>query len=86
MTPEKLKNRKIRVIDIALDKSSENKLNYDPTTFRSQKASRGPLYPGWTKTETPIMCCYKLATIDCKAGLFKGTMESIVEKVDYIKN
>lgn len=80
MTPEKLKNRKIRIIDIAIDKSTENKKN-DPTTYRSEKASRGPLYPGWTETANPIMCCYKLATIDCKAGLFRGTVESAVEKV-----
>ena len=81
MTPEKLKNRKVTFIDIATAKGSENKPNTDPTKYHSERSGRGPLYPGWINNTQPVMCCYKLATIDLKMSLATWTMESMAEKV-----
>ena len=66
---------------MAVDKGSESKPDTDPTKYRSHRAERGPLYPGWIHNTTPMMCCYKLATINVKFSLVSGTLESMVEKV-----
>lgn len=84
MTPERLKKRKITLIDIAVDKGSENRANTDPTKIRSEASGRGPLRPGWIKETEPIMCCYKLARIDIKFGFMSGTVESMVERVIFL--
>ena len=81
MTPEKLKNRKVSLIDIAVDKGSENRPNTDPSKIHSEKSGRGPLVPGWINETEPIMCCYKLASINIKFGFMSGTVESMAEKV-----
>lgn len=69
------------MIDIAVDKGTESKADTDPTNYHSAKSNRGPLAPGWHKMVNPVMCCYKLATINVKASLIGGTLESMVEKV-----
>lgn len=69
------------VIDIAVDKGTESKADTDPTRYYSTRANRGPLVPGWRNVVNPVMCCYKLATINVKASLIGGTLESMVEKV-----
>lgn len=66
---------------MAVDKGSESKSDTDPTKYYSERANRGPLSPGWINDTTPIMCCYKLATINAKFSLVSGTLESMVEKV-----
>lgn len=67
---------------MAVDKGSESKPDTDPTKYRSERANRGPLYPGWINNTEPMMCCYKLATINVKFSLVSGTLESMVEKVN----
>lgn len=81
---EKLKNRKITLIDMAVDKGTESKPSTDPTKYHSLKSGRGPLAPGWKNVVRPIMCCYKLATINVKASLLTSTLESSVEKVLFV--
>jgi len=60
--------RKVVNIDIA-SKPSEYKAEgdykeeEDPAKFHSEKTGRGPLGEGWIKTQTPVMCCYKLYRI-----------------------
>jgi len=77
-----LKIRKVNFIDIAVDKGTESKPDTDPAKYHSKRANRGPLYPGWINTK-PMMCCYKLATINVKFSLVSGTLESMVEKVSF---
>lgn len=81
MTEAQLKRRKVTLIDIAVDKGSENKPETDPSKFRSERSGRGPLTRGWIEETQPIMCCYKLASINIKLGWITGTAESIIEKV-----
>lgn len=66
---------------MAVDKGTESKPDTDPTKYHSERANRGPLYPGWINSTEPMMCCYKLATINVKLSLVSGTLESMVEKV-----
>ena len=77
-----MKIRKVNFIDIAVDKGTESKPDTDPAKYHSKRANRGPLYPGWISTK-PMMCCYKLATINVKFSLVSGTLESMVEKVSF---
>lgn len=82
MTEEQLKKRKVTLIDIAVDKGSENKPETDPTRIHSEKSGRGPLQRGWIDNTQPMMCCYKLATINIKFGwMISDTVESVVERV-----
>ena len=76
-----MKTRKVSIIDMAVAKGSESKPETDPTKYYSARANRGPLYPGWIEKTSPVMCCYKLATINVKVSMLSGTLESIVEKV-----
>jgi hypothetical protein len=66
---------------MAVDKGTESKPETDPTKYRSERSNRGPLSPGWIDSTYPMMCCYKLATINVKFSLVSGTLESMVEKV-----
>lgn len=68
-------------MDIAVDKGSENKPETDPSKIHSERSGRGPLTRGWIEETQPIMCCYKLATIDVKLGWISSTVESMLEKV-----
>ena len=43
LTDEELKKRKVVYIDIANDKVSDYKEEWDPTKFKSQKTGRGPI-------------------------------------------
>ena len=84
MTEEQLKKRKVTLIDIAVDKGSENKPETDPSKIHSARSGRGPLTPGWIDSTQPMMCCYKLATIKFNFGwMLSDSFESVVEKVIY---
>jgi len=74
---KQLKNRDIDVIDIGIDKveKKDYKKEEDPTLVRSEKAGRGPLFDGWTKSITPVMCCYKLVTVEFKVFGFQSKVE-----------
>jgi hypothetical protein len=67
LTPEQLKMRKVVKIDIANDSvlSGDYKVAEDPQKFKSQ-GGRGPLKGAWQKTQDPVMCAYKLVTIEFK--------------------
>lgn len=68
-------------MDIAVDKSSECKQGTDPTKYHSERSGRGPLTRDWIDVTQPVMCCYKLASIDIKLGWITSTAESMIEKV-----
>ena len=86
MTEEQLKKRKISLMDIAVDKGSENRPETDPSQIHSVKSGRGPLSRGWILESEPVMCCYKLTTIEMKLGWISGSVESMLEKVLFSTN
>jgi len=48
LTPEELRVREVVIIDISGEVNQKDYLEAeDPTKFRSEKAGRGPLQPGW---------------------------------------
>ena len=58
-----LKLREVVLLDIGKDKAHSKifeRFDDDPSTYKSEKAGRGPLLPGWQKETTPIMTCYKV--------------------------
>lgn len=52
LSPEKLKQREVQIIDIGNDSisSSDYKEDEDPKKFKSQKSGRGPLHGNWIET------------------------------------
>ncbi|GFT84769.1 phosphatidylinositol transfer protein alpha isoform [Trichonephila clavipes] len=82
LPPEKLKQREIVFIDIANDQveSRDYKESEDPTKFKSEKTGRGPLVGNWQKTCTPIMCAYKLVTVEFKWFGLQNRVESFIQK------
>eukprot|EP01087_Luapelamoeba_hula_P011755 TRINITY_DN323_c0_g1_i1.p1 TRINITY_DN323_c0_g1~~TRINITY_DN323_c0_g1_i1.p1 ORF type:complete len:301 (-),score=74.81 TRINITY_DN323_c0_g1_i1:85-882(-) len=64
---KELKKRDVELIDITtqVDKK-EYKEEEDPTLVRSEKAGRGPLQPGWIESADPVMCAYKMVTVEFK--------------------
>uniref|UniRef100_A0A1I7WNC4 Phosphatidylinositol transfer protein n=1 Tax=Heterorhabditis bacteriophora TaxID=37862 RepID=A0A1I7WNC4_HETBA len=77
------KKREIMVLDICDDRLI-GKTDYcaetDPKLFKSLKTSRGQLQPDWMNSTTPIMCCYKLVTIQFKWTGLGGMVERTVQK------
>jgi len=67
---DKAKKRAIEYIDIAAplpkEKESEYKEEEDPAKFHSEKANRGPLEEDWQEKADPVMCAYKLVTVEFK--------------------
>jgi len=78
-----LSKRIIDTIDIAHDPidSKYYKAEEDPRIFISKKTSRGPLKPGWQKECKPIMCTYKLVTIDFPYWGIRTTAEKMIHDV-----
>ncbi|KAF9108564.1 hypothetical protein BGX27_008285 [Mortierella sp. AM989] len=82
-----LKQREVIKIDVANDPKSYylqtfNPLKEDVTTFRSEKALRGPLQGDWSKTCDPVMTCYKLVSIEFKWYGLQTKMESYMQSVE----
>lgn len=62
-----LKRREVEFIDIIQPlEEKDYKEDEDPTKYRSQLTERGPLKEGWQKEAEPVMCCYKLVTVEFK--------------------
>ena len=51
----------------------------DPTKFQSVKTGRGKLAQNWRNTVTPIMCAYKLVTVEFKWFGFQGRVEKFIQ-------
>mmetsp|Transcript_78939 Transcript_78939/g.118647 ORF Transcript_78939/g.118647 Transcript_78939/m.118647 type:complete len:251 (-) Transcript_78939:36-788(-) len=69
-----LKLRTINRIDIT--KPVPDSL--DPTTFKSEKTGRGNLQSGFEKDANPIMCAYKLITVDFRYFGLQTKMENFI--------
>lgn len=84
LTPEQLKEREVIFIDIAKDTvdAASYKAEEDPSKFKSEKTGRGPLSGDWRKTAEPVMCAYKLVSIDFEMFLFQGKVESYSQEFE----
>lgn len=84
LPPEKLHKREVIMIDIANDPvdRKDYKAEWDPAKFQSQKAGRGPLVSNWKDTCKPVMCCYKLVTIEFKWFGLQNKIESWTHKAE----
>jgi hypothetical protein len=66
---ETLEKREVVKIDIANDPVDRRdyKPLEDPSRFKSEKTGRGPLVgQNWEPNCKPVMCCYKLVTVEFK--------------------
>jgi len=82
LPPELLRKREVIVVDIANDSvsNSDYKESEDPTKYKSVKTGRGPLGKNWRDNTRPIMCAYKLCTVEFKWFGLQGTIESLIQK------
>jgi hypothetical protein len=67
LSPEQLEKREIVNIDIAEQvPPNEYKEDEDPSIFKSVKTGRGPLVNDWITKTKPLLCVYKLVTLEFK--------------------
>lgn len=67
LTAEQLEKREIVNINISDPvPANEYKEDEDPCLFKSLKTGRGPLVGDWISTVQPMICCYKLVTVEFK--------------------
>ncbi|XP_072043628.1 phosphatidylinositol transfer protein alpha isoform-like [Amphiura filiformis] len=66
LSEKELQKRDVIVIDIASDPvhPKDYKEEWDPLKFKSEKTGRGPLIGPWKSQVEPVMCCYKLVTVN----------------------
>lgn len=78
LEPEQLKKRTVRFVDIGSEKlpSEHSKPEFEPALVKSKKTGRGPLVGDWIKSAGPMMCCYKLVTIQMQIFAFQSRLES----------
>jgi len=79
----KLAIRVVDHVDIAFDAvdPQANKIEEDPTHFRSSKTNRGPLKKGWQHRTKPIMCAYKVVTVNFAIWGLRKKVEKLVHEV-----
>jgi len=85
LPPEKLKQREVVFIDIANDTvlTKDYKPTEDPTKMKSEKTGRGPLTgKNWQETVEPVMCAYKLVTVEFRWLGFQNKVESFIQKTE----
>ncbi|KAF2076177.1 hypothetical protein CYY_002530 [Polysphondylium violaceum] len=85
LSAKDLKSRDLEVIDITNDvDKKEYKAEEDPTLVKSEKANRGPLKKGeWMNSQDhPVMCCYKLVTVEFKWFGFQTKVENFMMKIE----
>ncbi|CAF0863524.1 unnamed protein product [Brachionus calyciflorus] len=81
LSKDQLNKREVVYIDIANDpiSSADYSESEDPTKFFSKKTGRGNLQPDWRKTTKPIMCAYKLVTVEFKWFGLQGKVEKFIQ-------
>jgi len=84
LPPKELKEREVIYIDIANDKiaTADYKEEWDPTKFRSEKTGRGPLIGKWQDKVKPVMCAYKLVTVEFKWFGIQSRVEKFIQKTE----
>lgn len=81
LPPDLLAKREVVYIDIANDpvQAADYKEDEDPQKFLSVKTGRGKLGKNWRDTTTPIMCAYKLCTVEFKWFGIQGRVEKFIQ-------
>ncbi|ELU07067.1 hypothetical protein CAPTEDRAFT_164238 [Capitella teleta] len=82
---ETLKKREVITIDIANDPVSRQdyKPDEDPSKYKSEKTGRGPLVgANWPKQTQPMMCAYKLVTVEFKWWGLQTKVEKYIQKAE----
>ncbi|ESO05982.1 hypothetical protein HELRODRAFT_64321 [Helobdella robusta] len=80
---ETLSKREVIKIDIANDAvdPADRKPDINPSMYKSVKTGRGPLAGySWDKTCQPVMCCYKLVTVEFKWWGLQSKVEKFIQK------
>lgn len=80
MDKKQLKIREVKHIDI-VDPVPDGA---DTSTFHSEVTERGPLRRGWQDEVKPMMCCYKLVTVNFKYFGLQTKVESALIDVNII--
>ncbi len=87
LSAEELKERKVQVLDIReafADKTAKDyRADYDSSLYRSTTTGRGPLAPGWQRTTSPVMCCYKVVRAHFRYWGAQTKVEKAIEKQQY---
>jgi len=86
LSPSQLKKRVVDHIDIALDKGDPKYYNReeDPQYFKSKKTGRGPLKKGWENSTKPVICAYKLVSVNFNYMVLRNKVEKLIQ--DVIRN
>lgn len=84
LSPEKLKMREVEFIDIGNDPviTKDYKESEDPSKFKSEKTGRGPLVGNWRDTVDPVMCAYKLVTVEFKWLGLQTRVEHFIQSTE----
>jgi hypothetical protein len=80
---ETLEKREVVKIDIANDPVDRRdyKPLEDPSRFKSEKTGRGPLVgQNWEPNCKPVMCCYKLVTVEFKWWGLQSKVEKFIHR------
>jgi hypothetical protein len=80
---EMLEKREVVKIDISNDpvEPRDYKQSEDPSKFKSTKTDRGPLVgQNWEKQCNPVMCCYKLVTVEFKWWGLQNKVEKFIQR------
>lgn len=84
LTKDLLEKREVVSIDIANEReflyASDVIPATSPSKFCSKKTGRGPLHGNWRQTCKPVMCAYKLVTINFKWFGLQKMVESFGHK------
>ena len=83
LSPAALSQREVVQLDIANDpvNASDYKDDTDPKLFKSAKTGRGPLNGRWQDAVSPVMCAYKLVTVEFKWWGLQGRIEKFIQAV-----
>jgi len=81
LTKEQLNKREVVHIDIVNDsiQSSDYRADEDPAKFLSKKTGRGSLTKDWKDHTQPMMCAYKLCTVEFKWFGLQGRVEKFIQ-------
>jgi len=83
LPPSKLLKRTVDHVDIVCDELEARyyKKEEDPLLFKSKKTGRGPFKRGWQETTKPMMCCYKLVTVNFNYFGLRTKVEKMLQDV-----
>ncbi|GIY20195.1 phosphatidylinositol transfer protein alpha isoform [Caerostris darwini] len=84
LPPEKLRMREVDYIDIGNDAvlTKDYRESEDPSKFKSEKTGRGPLTDNWRESATPVMCAYKLVTVEFKWLGLQTRVENFIQSTE----